>query len=254
MDTKTNYKWIKELISCLRRTDRLDSIFNICQQMVSKNSTDVKAYCFAMEILSNIGQSEEGLKLLNQAPTELKYTAKLYNYKGNCHLSLKQTEMAIPCFRHGVSLEPTSINNWLKLVKTHIQQQQIDKAKATLIEALENNPEHPDLLIRLGEFVMNREKNPQLALEYFERAIVQKGKFFIALLRQGSALNKLQRWADAKISLQEAIKIRPNNPISYEQLAISYTHLNRIEEARNAYKKAIKHGQNNAKNALKKLN
>lgn len=114
----------------------------------------------------------------------------------------------------------------------------VKSALSVYEKILSGDANHFDAL-QLSGGICLQQKQFELALRYFERALKIKTTSFTLLNNHGLALKALNRLSDAQISFQQSIQLNPNFADSQSNLGNTLVALNQIDQAITHYEKAI---------------
>ncbi len=141
-------------------------------------------------------QSQQAVELSRQATTALEQ---------------KQFDRAIELFTQAVTADPHYLPAYFGWSNALRQSGDIPGSVAVLEEAASQNPDSPDVYLRLGEAHMVGE-NPQAALAAFEQAVALAPDSSDAHAREALALLTLNRNEEAKEVIDTALSLDPLNP------------------------------------------
>ena len=127
-----------------------------------------------------------------------------------------------------------------ELATKQIEQREFALALTSLQQATTLDPTVPIYRNVLG-IVYLQLGRPDLALPEFRRAVELDGDYAEAHLNQGTALATMERWAEAVVEYERAIKsARLFTPdTAYNNLGVALYHLNRLPEAEQALRFAV---------------
>lgn len=136
-----------------------------------------------------------------------------------------------------IKKEPKNTKALVSLASTFSQQQDFDKSFQYINEALKINPRYRDAYVLKGTNYLHL-NNVTLAKSSYETAVQQDPNFFEAYIMLGS----LYQNENDKICLEyytTAAKLQPKNPDVLYALAYAKQEFNKINEAKNIYRKMI---------------
>jgi tetratricopeptide (TPR) repeat protein len=106
-----------------------------------------------------------------------------------------------------------------------------DDAKREFEAELKIDPNNAGAEYVLGELA-RKVQNWDEAIEHFSRATKIDAGFANAFLGLGLSLISAERYQEAVLPLETAVKLQPENPTGHYQLAIAYNHVGRREDAK----------------------
>jgi tetratricopeptide (TPR) repeat protein len=115
-----------------------------------------------------------------------------------------------------------------------------ERAKQEFEEELKVNPHNAGAEYVLGEIARQARDFPQ-AIEHFTSASQLDPTMVDAFIGLGKSLVAVGRTADAIAPLEDAVKLKPENPVAHYQLSFAYRRTGRTQEADKeivAYRKA----------------
>ena len=120
-------------------------------------------------------------------------------------------EEALKWYDRALELDPrdASALEWRGTALRRLRR--FDQARTALQEAIELRPDEPNLLIEMG-WVHSDQSHYEDALTWFQRTLTLDPRHGEALEWRGTALRWLRRFDQARIALQEAIELRPDQP------------------------------------------
>lgn len=194
--------------------------------------------------LSIKGNSLASLDLFEEAIANYKDAIKLNpNYApawagiGSCLDETGKTSEAIVTLEKSISLEKDSNTlNFLSLAYKH--ENDYEKAKETLKEAISLNPNDPDLWINLGTLYTDMNQIEK-AFESYKKAVLLDKNNSLAWNNLGRVYAKKNMRGEATNCYDNAIKINPLDKIAIYNKAIELRKINKIDEALEMYNKAI---------------
>ncbi len=118
-------------------------------------------------------------------------------------------EEAVELFEKAVELD-TNVRSLLDLALGYGNVSRLPEAEATYQRLLELSPEHPIALHNLGNVALGQ-GDPDLAIEYYERATTVKPDYLLAYYHLGDALNTAGRYREAYATYGKAVELEPTN-------------------------------------------
>jgi tetratricopeptide (TPR) repeat protein len=145
-------------------------------------------------------------------------------------------------FQQALKDDPKSAEALYGLGSSYLQQQKTNDAKDCFQRAVELHAGYPgtspNAWNNLG-ILAAREGNPDLAIQYFERALLIDPEHSIALENLGSAYRQKKDWPQAERALEHALALNPDDPEANYSLGMVYAQQNDTEHAYEYFEKAI---------------
>jgi len=141
-------------------------------------------------------------------------------------------------YQRAIELEPTNEDAYLGLALAFEHQGAINKAEEAYQRAISSHPNSPVSYNSLGTFYLRR-KEYEKALRIFQKVIEQAPEGYGAYVNLGATLSNMGRYAESIEPLKKSIVIRPSYA-AYINLGTTYFGLNQFGDAATAYEQAIK--------------
>lgn len=143
----------------------------------------------------------------------------------------KKADQAITQFNQAIKIYPEFFQALTERGNLLLQQNKLAEAEADFTQALKQNPKYPAALRGLGHCQI-QQRNFPAALGNLEMAYSLEPQVPMTLLLLGYANLSLNRYEEAKVCLQEAIKIGQDNAArAHVYLAEVYAHEKGFKEA-----------------------
>ena len=151
--------------------------------------------------------------------------------------------LQIPVRRQpAMKLGPQQSTEIVKLLQEGLglhRQGRINDAKLIYEQILEKQKDHFDATQLLAT-VYHQQKQPDLALKYFERALSINKTNAAVFNNRGIALQELKRLDEALKSYDEALRIKPDYAEAYNNRGNALKDLKRLDEALKSYDEALR--------------
>lgn len=126
-----------------------------------------------------------------------------------------------------VAANPKDTDSWVKLGNIYFDTDQYKKAINSYSKAMETGSETPLILCDLG-VMYRRNKQPEMAIKFFDRALAMDSKFEVAYLNKGIVLvNDLNKKEEAIKVWKQLLEINPlamaGKDQTVEELITHYT-------------------------------
>tara|TARA_A100001015_G_C15036746_1_gene736775 strand:- start:232 stop:2748 length:2517 start_codon:yes stop_codon:yes gene_type:complete len=214
----------------------------------------------------------EALPLIEKILESNSSYAEAYANRVLIKLRKKDTDGAIEDAKMTLSLKPHLTQMWQILSSLHYQANNLSDAIEALRSAHKNEPENPDFLVQLGEYLRQDDKTSEainvleqateLAPEdasawtnlgvafqqggeearakiAYEKALALNPKSAAISCNLGAMAKEAEEWESALRYLRKALEIDPNLPEAHNNLGITLQELGRLEEAESSYNQAI---------------
>jgi len=136
--------------------------------------------------------------------------AEAYANRALIKLRAEDTTGAIEDVKMTVSLKPHLTQMWQLLSSLHYQANNLSDAIGALRSAHKNEPENPELMIQLGEFLRQDNKASE-AITILEKTTALAPEDANAWTNFGVALQQEGKIEDAKIAYEKALAINPTS-------------------------------------------
>jgi tetratricopeptide (TPR) repeat protein len=151
-------------------------------------------------------------------------------------------EQAEVYFRQAINDDRKSAEALYGLGSAYLQQQKTAEARECFERALQLHASYPGTLPNawnnLG-ILAAREGNPDLAIQYLQRALKIDPEHSIALQNLGNAYRQKKDWPQAKLVLERAVALNPDDPEANYSLGMVFAQQNDIEHAYDYLQKAL---------------
>ena len=173
-------------------------------------------------------------KILKAEPNH----AEAYANRTLIKLRAKDTVSAIEDAKMTVSLKPHLTQMWQLLSSLYYQNSNLSDAIEALRSAHKNEPENPDFIVQLGEFLRQDNKVSE-AITILEKAIELAPKDAKAWTNLGVAFQQGKRIADAKIAFEKALALNPKSAAISSNLGAMAKEAEEWELALQYFRKAL---------------
>ena len=147
-------------------------------------------------------------------------------------------EQAAAEFQRAVDLEPTNQDAYIGLALALEHKGAINQAEKTYESAISAQPGGPVAYNSLGTFYLRREEYEK-ALSMFQKVIALAPEGYGGYVNLGATLSNMGRYTESIEPLKKSIALRPSYA-SYVNLGTTYFGLNQFADAATAYEQAIK--------------
>ena len=164
--------------------------------------------------------------------------AEAYANRALIKTRAKDTIGAIEDAEMTVSLKPHLTQMWQLLSSLHYQANNLSDAIETLRSAHKNEPENPDFMVQLGEFLRQDNKLSE-AIIILEQATELVPKDAKAWTNLGVAFQQEKRIVDAKIAYEKALALNPKSAVILSNLGAMAKDAKEWESALQYFEKAL---------------
>lgn len=222
----------------LQRAGRTAEAEGLLRDMAREWPSRADSRYFLGILLYRSGRMEEALRLLAEAtrmaPTDAEYAT-------NLAIVLAETGRigeALAAFRHAVAVDPDHAPAQVGLAAALAEAGDLEAAEAACRRALSRRPDDPEILRELGLLLALAGKGAE-ALGCFRRALDRapddgrlEADLGAALLERGEATSALPH-------LRRARDLGIDEPGLFCNLGVALNHLNRLDDAAQAYRSAL---------------
>jgi len=180
----------------------------------------------------------EALPLIEKILKAESNYAEAYANRALIKLRAKDTFGAIKDAEMTVSLKPHLTQMWQLLSSLHYQANNLSDAIEALRRAHKNEPENPDFMVQLGEFLRQDNKASE-AITILEKATELAPKDANAWTNLGVVFQQEKRMADAKIAYEKALALNPKSAAIASNLGAMAKEAEEWESALQYFGKAL---------------
>jgi tetratricopeptide (TPR) repeat protein len=193
---KNQHKFLDEAIECFNRATGINPNYG--------SAWNNRAWA-----LTNLGEYREAIKSFDKSIQANPNGAIAWNDKGLTFLNnLGEYKPAIECFDKAIQIDPRYIEPLSNKGWAFDKLGEYDKALECYDKCIEIDPNMYGACYSKAWILLNRFDNPKGALDWYNRCIEIMPTSYRAWREKGMALNKLQRYNDAKEAFDKASKIR----------------------------------------------
>ncbi len=181
---------------------------------------------------------QEALAVYDETTTKDQNNPLLWTDRGFVLLQLNRPQEAFASYNRALRLDENFYEALLGKANVLNIVQDYQQALEVLDRAKEIRPKDYQVWYNRGNILLQALNSPQEAFASFKQATQLKEDFYPAWLGQGLSLSALQKYADAKETLNTAKKINPQDPFLWLNLGIVFEELGELENALEAYRTA----------------
>jgi predicted O-linked N-acetylglucosamine transferase (SPINDLY family) len=220
------------------RAGQLHEAEIVCRQILQAEPRQPEALRYLGLIAQAVGQSGEGLQLIDQALSIRPHDAELINDRGNVLLALGRAEEASAAFRRALELLPANpflLNN----LGNALQAQGLpEKALEAYRTALAIQPAFAEAHHNAGNILHERGEYLE-ALTAYRTALGLRPNYASAYRNLANSLRALRRTGEALEALQAAERLEPANAATENSRGALYLELGRPDEAMASFRRAL---------------
>ncbi len=224
------------------------------QKAISKNPTDPKAHLKIAKLFLYTKDYPKAFEQINIVMRKDVYNPEAYFLKGMVYKDMKDTAKAISSFQSALQVAPDYKEATVQLGLIYSA-----KNDPLAIKYLDNayKMDSSDVfpMYARGVYFQNHNQYEEAKIE-FRRCIVKNTHFVDAYFNMGYILMQQDSITKSFNFYDIAVKLQPDNPTAYYDRGVCYEMLNKLPDAINDYRNALKLDTAYAspKNALRRLN
>ncbi len=191
---------------------------------------------------SYLAQGKPRLSLLELSKIEKRCEHLPYFYfvKGMVYLSLRDARNAVRYFKKALSLNPAYGDVWNNLGLAYVLLHKEEDAERCFKKALSiESYTTPEYAAHNLSVLYEREKKYPLAIEYEKKALLQNWRYLPSYIHLAHLYVKIGKYKRAVACLNRARESFPDNPRIYYLLGENYLRINREEDAKFAFERAV---------------
>ncbi len=195
------------------------------------------------EALRRAAKPDAAVEVLQQLSLEYPSMASVHSALGDLLRQQEEYQDAVNAYDKALSLtEEGAPAQWFLHYARGISHERLknwDKSEADLRQALELNPEQPQVLNYLGYSMVEKQVNLDEALEMIERAVAARPESGYIVDSLGWVLFRLGRYSEAVAHMEKAVELMPVDPVVNDHLGDVYWAVGRIREAEFQWSRAL---------------
>lgn len=189
------------------------------------------------------GDYEEAIKQFEAAVLESaghrEKLARIYYFKGTCHLMLKAPEEAMKCFAEAVENNPEYEEALLKGADLYVHFERYEEASNNYDMYLRLEKNNAAALSNKG-YCLNRLGRFEAAVEYLDRAISLDANCFLAWYNKAESLQALNMNEKAAEAYAKASELKPDDECVHYDMGTILMRLGRYAEAVSCFERAAR--------------
>jgi len=210
--------YIKGLI--LRQQGRIDESLLSFQAALCLNPTNVSNLKQVGRSLYLLGKNKMALEVFEEAERVNSEDRDVWHSKGMCHLYMKQYDSAIESFETANQIQPHE-STYIQLGRLHRLLGKDERALEVFLDALDSNPESPELLTTVGLLFLKL-KNNSKAFQYLGNSLTYDPKSAKAILAAGSIIQDNKDDDVALVKYRVAVTQTPNSAQLWNNIGMCF--------------------------------
>jgi tetratricopeptide (TPR) repeat protein len=211
-----------------------------------KEESLINAYSGMARALIKLNRSDEAISLIHsEANTVIEDKTALKLLEANIYMEMKRYNDAIAILEWLSSSDPKNISYLLKLSLVYDMADIFEKAEKALLEVLKLEPEQALALNNLAYMYMEHNQHLDKAITMVKRALASEPDNGAYLDTLGWGYFKKGNYKEARKYIEAALKVADaaDRGVIYEHYGDILTKMGKSKEAIEAYKSAIKLGE-----------
>ncbi|MCS6873310.1 MAG: tetratricopeptide repeat protein [Pyrinomonadaceae bacterium] len=164
--------------------------------------------------------------------------SRAYTVKANQFLDSKRLDRAEYFYKEAIKYDANNAAAYAGLGEVYEELERRDEALKNYEKALSINPQLEDLYLTVGILYLEKGDLAK-ADEYISKAAVKSETAETKYLK-GVVYYRLDKYQEALATLNDAVRLDPNNAEAYYYLGETYDRLNREQEALDSYRQATR--------------
>lgn len=169
-----------------------------------------------------------------------RHRAQTYYTIGQCHLSLRQPDAAVPALQQAVAVYPAYPWPYVSLGRIHRQRGELRKSAEMFQKAIAVDGSIVQAYSGLAR-VRLASDDLEGAVRTLEKAVTVDPEFSDGLVLLGTTLNHLQRYEEAVGALKKGVEVDPKNAEGHYRLGEAYLGIGKSRQAVQAAQAALRH-------------
>ena len=210
--------FIKGLI--LRKQGRIDDSLLSFQAALCLNPTNVDNLKQVGRSLYLLGKNKMALEVFEEAERMNSEDREVWHSKGMCNLYMKQYDAAIECFETANQIQPHE-NTQVQLGRLHRLMGKDERALEVYLDALDSNPESPELLTTVGLLYLKL-KNNSMAFQFLGNSLTYNPKSAKSILAAGSIIQDNKDDDVALVKYRVAVQQTPQSAQLWNNIGMCF--------------------------------
>ena len=210
--------YIRGLI--LRKQGRIDESLLSFQAALCLNPTNVNNLKQVGRSLYLLGKNKMALEVFEEAERMNSEDRDVWHSKGMCHLYMKQHDAAIECFETANQIQPHEAT-FVQLGRLHRLLGRDERALEVYLDALDSNPESPELLTTVGLLYLKL-KNNSKAFQFLGNSLTYDPKSAKSILAAGSIIQDNNDNDVALVKYRVAVTQTPNSAQLWNNIGMCF--------------------------------
>ncbi|KAA3609844.1 MAG: hypothetical protein D8M58_08635 [Calditrichaeota bacterium] len=210
---------------------------------------DYKAIDLSATGYKLLGRNDDALKSYSMLTETFPDSSKAWLALGKYHYDEKDYTTAVKSFEKSTELDDKNSESLTYLAQSYDFLEMPDKAIPAYKKAIEANDDDAAIPFNLGLLLykaavekgvplVTKKEKLNMAIEFFTKSIELNPDFISSYQLKGNSELLIEKYADARMTLEEGVNMFPEDGQMWEDLAKSYALLGEKEKANEAYKRA----------------
>ena len=210
----------------------------IYEEILKLNSKNFDALYLLGTIAAQTKQWNKALKLMDDAISEEKTNAYVYNNRGNVLKELNHLERALESYDKAIDLKNNYAQAYFNRGVVQHQIGYLEEAIWSYTKAIEFNTGDAQAYLNRG-IIFQQQGHLDKALESYDKAIKIENSYYEAYTNRGNVLKELNRIEEALESYDKAIQLKFDYSAAFYNRGVLLQELNLLGPALESYDKAI---------------
>ena len=258
-DAAEDYVLIYTRIASFLRDDHIDAILLTAELLEELRQYDLAVDAYRMvppdsfdhhaaelgraEVLRQSGKTDAAIEVLQNLAIQQPDLPGVHVALADMLRQQEDYASAVTSYDTAIGLTESGAGaNWFLHYARGISHERLkhwDKAEADFRQALELNPDQPQVLNYLGYSLVERREKLDEALDMIERAVAARPESGYIVDSLGWVLFRLGRYEEAVDHMERAVELMPVDPVVNDHLGDVYWAVGRAREAEFQWKRAL---------------
>jgi len=226
--------YIRGLI--LRKQGKIDASLISFQAALCLNPTNLNNLKQVGRSLFLLGKNKMALEVYDEAERMDSEDREVWHCKGMCNFYMKQYDAAIECYETANQIQPHEAT-LVQLGRLHRLMGKDEKALEVYLDALDSNPESPELLTTVGLLYLKLKSNSK-AFQFLGNSLTYDPKSAKSILAAGSIIQDNKDDDVALVKYRVAVTQTPNSAQLWNNIGMCFFGKGKLVAALACLKKA----------------
>ena len=205
------------------------------QQLATHNQRDTNVLHLSGLAYASLADHEQAKTCFTRALEINFHQPEVHNNFANFLKSIGDNSQARLHYRHAIEIAPTFQDAWRNLAILEYELGELGPALEHASKALELASDNPVILTLLGN-IYRKNDQPEVALQYFDRALTLKPEHVTAIYGKALTCSTLELSDEALPLLERALYLRPDSADIQYARALALLNLGDYEQAEGSLK------------------